>query len=1158
ERNPQQVADWLSARAGQPIAFDRVQSRWTRRGPLLQLEGLRIGAGPQAIRIGEAEMLVSVYAGLIPGQYFSQLRIRGLLLTLEQGADRRWRVRGLPGQQQGADPLQMLERLGELQVIGAKLQVLSPGLGIDTQLPRADLRMRVKDGQLRAGARVWVRNEAPPLQAALEFTRRSGDGRAWLALKQADLAEWSPLLRWAGVQAVGGQGQAAAWLYLRRHRVVLADVDADLQDIVLRGAPLDGRAMQVSFDAAQTRARWRARPGGWRFDAPRLRIESGGKAGVLDGLTVAGGREYGLWAQQLDLRPLLAVALLGDRWQSPVRRWLLGARPAGRLHAVEIHGRQDRGMRAQGRVEGLQFAAVGAMPGFSGLAGELRGDAAGFVFDTDADAAVRIDWARGFGTPRSLRLQGALAGWRDADGWRVGSDDLRLHAAQGGARLRGGLHFTDATRPRLDLAASLQSMPVRTARGWLPAHALGPQTTRWLDAALIGGQVDAGRILVAGDLDDWPFAAGRGLLHAQGRLSGATIKFHQDWPPLQQAAADLRFADGGMSATGRGVLEGVDVQRTTAAIPRFDAPVLEVQAQTTADAAKLLALLRRSPLQKQYGETLAGLAVRGPALAQFQLRDPLGDGVARPQLGGTVDFKGAQISDLRWKLAFDQVHGQLRYDQQGFAADRLVVRHEGQPGRLSLRAGGFVRDRAQALEADLEATLGADVLLARAPELAWLKPYISGRSQWTTAVAIPRGANAKAAAPTRLQLRSDLVGTTLALPAPLQKSAATALPTSIEAALPFGRGDIHIAFGRLLALRARQTAGTTGVRLMLGTDRVSESAPAAGLIASGRTPVLDPLPWLTLLRSGRPGATRTPLQGIDIQTERLLLFGAGFADARLQVSPSTDGLAVKIQSPALAGALNIPQAGGAAVRGRFQRMRWRSTKPGTQPPAVAARSTVDPAAIPPLQIDIDDMRVGDIALGQALLRTRPDGDGLRIDQLQFRAPRQRIDATGDWRGRGATATTRIDARIDSDDYGALLGGAGFGGRLAGGRGQTRLEARWPGGPEAFRPATVQGLLSLEVRDGRLVEIEPGAGRVVGLLSVTELPRRLMLDFRDLFEKGFAFKRIEGKVRLGGGLARAEGLVIDGPAAKINISGAADLRAQTYDQRIEVLPKTGNM
>jgi len=349
------------------------------------------------------------------------------------------------------------------------------------------------------------------------------------------------------------------------------------------------------------------------------------------------------------------------------------------------------------------------------------------------------------------------------------------------------------------------------------------------------------------------------------------------------------------------------------------------------------------------------------------------------------------------------------------------------------------------------------------------------------------------------------------------------------------------------------------VRLLLGADRVSEPAPAAGLIASGRTPVLDPLPWLALLRGGgRAGATRTPLQGIDIQTERLLLFGAGFTVARLQVSPSADGLAVQIQGPALAGALNIPQAGGAAVRGRFQRMRWRSIKPSTQPPALAARSNVDPSTIPPLQIDVDDMRVGDIALGQASLRTRPESGGLRIEQLQFRAPRQRIDATGDWRGRGAAAMTRIDARIDSDDYGALLGGAGFGGRLAGGRGQTRLEARWPGGPEAFRPAAVQGLLSLEVRDGRLVEIEPGAGRVVGLLSVTELPRRLMLDFRDLFEKGFAFKRIEGKVRLGGGLARAEGLVIDGPAAKINITGAADLRAQTFDQRIEVLPKTGNM
>ncbi|WP_164214071.1 hypothetical protein, partial [Stenotrophomonas maltophilia] len=85
----------LSERAGQPVRFDQLHTAWTRRGPLLQLKGLRIGAG-QGLAIGEAEVLVSMYSGMLPGRSLTELRLRGLALDLQQGEDGRWSVRGLP------------------------------------------------------------------------------------------------------------------------------------------------------------------------------------------------------------------------------------------------------------------------------------------------------------------------------------------------------------------------------------------------------------------------------------------------------------------------------------------------------------------------------------------------------------------------------------------------------------------------------------------------------------------------------------------------------------------------------------------------------------------------------------------------------------------------------------------------------------------------------------------------------------------------------------------------------------------------------------------------------------------------------------------------------------------------------------------------------
>ncbi|MGN6512728.1 MAG: YhdP family protein, partial [Lysobacteraceae bacterium] len=180
ERHPAEVAAFLSAKAGRPVAFDRVETEWTRLGPLLWLDNLRVGSGAQVVRIGDAEMLVSQYSGLLPGHAFTELRLRGLDLTLERSSDGQWHVRGLPGQEQAAgDPLDALQGLGELQVSDGKLAIVAPALGIDARVPKIDLRLRVDGARVRAGLRAWMRPGHSPLDAVVDFDRKTGDGRAY-------------------------------------------------------------------------------------------------------------------------------------------------------------------------------------------------------------------------------------------------------------------------------------------------------------------------------------------------------------------------------------------------------------------------------------------------------------------------------------------------------------------------------------------------------------------------------------------------------------------------------------------------------------------------------------------------------------------------------------------------------------------------------------------------------------------------------------------------------------------------------------------------------------------------------------------------------------------------------------------------------------------
>ena len=266
ERHPDRIAAWLSARAGRPVAFDAVETQWTRRGPLLRLDHLRIGSGAQTFVIGDAEILVSQYAGLLPGRSFTELRLRGLDLTLERADDGRWSVRGLPGQQQpGGDPLATLERLGELQVIGGKLTVIAPGLGIDATLPRIDLRLQVEgDACAPACARGCARHVSP-LDAALDFNRRRGDGRAYAGAKQADLARVVAVAapgRRAGGSRAGPRrilGRTAAAI-----AIAMMTVDATLAGVMLRGTASHDASGQTQRRASVSTAWLRARAGARR------------------------------------------------------------------------------------------------------------------------------------------------------------------------------------------------------------------------------------------------------------------------------------------------------------------------------------------------------------------------------------------------------------------------------------------------------------------------------------------------------------------------------------------------------------------------------------------------------------------------------------------------------------------------------------------------------------------------------------------------------------------------------------------------------------------------------------------------------------------------------------------------------------------------------
>ena len=348
------------------------------------------------------------------------------------------------------------------------------------------------------------------------------------------------------------------------------------------------------------------------------------------------------------------------------------------------------GMRVAARVESLGFAAIGKAPGLRGLAGSVDGDADGFAFAFDPKATLRFDWPRGFGVPHEVKLHGRVAGWREGDGWRVGTAALRIDGEDYGADVRGGLWFQgDGTRPRIDLAAETRR------------HS-GDRREEILDPSL-----DAARRRCAGSTRRWsPGTSKTGArscpaISTTGRSATTTACFQADGAHRRHGAeipAGLaghrparcrrRFVGSGFTVAGSAALAGVAIPRFKAASPSSARPSCWCARTSAATRRRCWRCCGRARCRSSTATAMTNLTASGPATATFALDLPLGRNAPPPKIAGDVELRGAKSGRLGVEAGFRATCAESCITTVAASTRTTSPRvQDGQPGQLSLRAG---------------------------------------------------------------------------------------------------------------------------------------------------------------------------------------------------------------------------------------------------------------------------------------------------------------------------------------------------------------------------------------------------------------------------------------------------------------------------------------
>jgi uncharacterized protein YhdP len=299
---------------------------------------------------------------------------------------------------------------------------------------------------------------------------------------------------------------------------------------------------------------------------------------------------------------------------------------------------------------------------------------------------------------------------------------------------------------------------------------------------------------------------------------------------------------------------------------------------------------------------------------------------------------------------------------------------------------------------------------------------------------------------------------------------------------------------------------------------------------------------------------------LALRTDRLAVGGRQFH--RVVLGASREGTGpwlANIEADELAGHASYrPPAGGQAgsVMARLVRLTLAAS-------AVQQVEQIlqQPASVPALDIAVDELTVGNHRIGRAEIeavnRSGPARQSeWRLTRLRLTTPEARLTATGNWAltGSGTERRTALSYALDIDDSGQLLARLGREGLVRGGKGRIEGSIGWLGSPLALDHASLSGALQVDIQRGQFLKVEPGAAKLLGVLSLQALPRRLVLDFRDVFSDGFSFDFVRGDARIEQGVLRTDNLQMKGVNAAVLMAGSADLARETQDLNVVVVPE----
>lgn len=1170
----QRIVEQLRETTGLTLEFDSVHARIGRYGPEIVFEGARVlpESGDEPLVTAEAgRVSLSIPRSL----WYRRLEVARVIFVRPRlgfviTSDGRVSLVGQAALQRPDAPRSpmTLDRVprGHFAVTDAVLEVLDLRAKQGRfQLTDADLDVLRSGDQITLTGRVELPEHLGSeidIEAEASGALADNDAVAWRARVEArrlDLAGWAAMLPESFRVPETGQGSIRVSARGTGRTVTSLRLSPELTDLRFAGATesftriagdlrVQRDATTLSVEASGLEL---ARPGApWRPGSLEGRLVR--KDGRI--VTVAARADYLRLENIAALAAALPPGTLRDR--------VAAIAPRGELSGIDITVSDVGGRQLPDITGKLRFANVGLTPygraaGFSGFDGTLEGHGSGGIVEL-ATRKATLDWPQQWRAPVPVESADGRGGWQRFDtGARIWLDDVVADSGHGAARGKLRMLLRPGEPPLMDVSATASDFDVTQVWRYLQTGRLSPKAIAWLDAAFRAGRVTTAEVAITGPTRGFPYRAGEGIFRVRGHASGINLLVAAGWPELRGVESDFSFDGPALNAVAsRGSIGGVPF--TDAEINSGDLreAVYAARGSARTDAGRAIRMLQATPLAPSFGALFAGLSASGPVQAEVTMFLPIKD-FERRVITVMANLDGVTLRPRQQPIEASDVRGTLWVRNREIQAPALAGRALG--GRFdasiatTLLGGGNLRTRIDA-QGSLQGAALAPV--ARMPVNAGL----AGATDWRGTLELERDADPKQPTRGTVRLSSDLRGLASALPEPFAKTAEAARPLALSAS--FGGANaprIEGSLGRDVRalLQLHGSSGATPLERGIVTfgGATPDGLPAnAGLWLTGRLEAASLTKILDLTWSGPRGR---PLQdwlaGADLSVARFEAFGYTFDDVSGRLRPGNRAWEVSVAGDAIAGRVVVPFSFPGEVPMVLDLDRLRV---GARAAGSVERPDPDPRKLPAIRVDVRDLVFDARSFGHVQAELARGTAGMTLNRFTMKHPAFTAEGRGSWLVRGDAAESRLDFDVATSDVKGFMGAMQLGTQVEAEKGHMSARLTWPGVPEARAIERISGSLEISADNGELTAVEPGAGRVFGLMSLAHLKRRLALDFDDLTGKGLAFDTLRGNFRLSDGDVYTDNLTLRGSAAEIGLAGHTNLRNRTYDQTAVVTGQLG--